>query len=127
MKGIRRSDAFARPRPTGARLAFTIAALFALFLQTFVVQTHIHAIAFAPTSIERSAGHAADIAQAATDHQAACVICQTLASTGRATLTPASALILAQHAANDVAAIELRAAPRALVLPWQSRAPPIAL
>ena len=101
-----------RSRPqTGAatrarRSVFALAALFAVLLQAFVVQTHIHApIAPIGAAIERVAdGSNPPIAtvSASDEHQAfACVLCQTLASGGSAILAaPISGLIAAEAVAE---------------------------
>jgi hypothetical protein len=127
----RRSDAHTRPRRSGARIAFVFAAMLAVFLQAFAVQTHIHALA-APVI---AAGHEQAADSSATpdgahatvaDHQTICVICQALAANGNATLADAAQLAALTASSNETAALAIRRAPRALTHSWQSRAPPIA-
>lgn len=114
---------------SGSRALVTIAALIAIALQAFIVQTHVHAFA-APVAIAAQAGQAsADHAEHASNGhaQAACVICMTLAASGRATLANAAALSAEHRASFDVATFVLPRAPPAISHAWQSRAPPIAL
>jgi hypothetical protein len=125
----RRSDAHARPRQSGARMAFVFTAMLAVFLQAFAVQTHIHAFA-APSAYEQAATSASphDGAHASVaDHQTICVICQALAANGSATLTDSAQLAALTASSNETAALAIRLAPRALTHSWQSRAPPIAV
>ena len=111
------------------RSAFALTALFAVLLQAFVVQTHIHApVAPIGAGIERIAeGSTAPIASvsAPDEHQAfACVVCQTLASGVSAILTqPVSGLITAE-ATSEAATYTLPRAPPIASHSWQSRAPP---
>ncbi len=113
----------------GSRAVVTLVALIAIALQAFIVQTHVHAFA-APVAI------AAQADQASADHtehasnvhaQAACVICMTLAASGRATLATSTALPAEHVATFEVATFVLPRAPPAISHAWQSRAPPIAL
>ncbi len=133
MAGMSRSH-----RQTGAtaartrRSAFALAALFAVLLQAFVVQTHIHApVAPAGIAIERVAyGSDAPTASvsAPDEHQAfACVICQTLASAGSAILAEPVGGLVAAEAASEAATYTLPRAPPIAAHPWQSRAPPTVL
>lgn len=117
--------------PRARRPAFALAALFAVLLQAFVVQTHIHAPA-APigVAIERSASVSGDAGihvSAADEHQAfACVVCQTLAGAGHVLATPVTGL-LAAEALTEAATYTLARAPPAASHSWQSRAPPTVL
>jgi hypothetical protein len=132
MTGMSRSR-----RQTGAaalrarRPAFALAALFAVLLQAFVVQTHIHAPA-APigVAIERMAGldmQAAHVS-AADEHQAfACVVCQALARGNGAVLAAASSSLVAAEAIGEAATYALPRAPSIAAHPWRSRAPPSVL
>ena len=130
MAGMSRSR-----RQTGAaatRPAFALAALFAVLLQAFVVQTHIHApVAPAGIAVERVA-HGSDAPTASVsapdEHQAfACVICQALASGGSAILAEPVSGLVAAEAASEAATYTLPRAPPIAAHPWQSRAPPIDL
>lgn len=129
MTDNRRSDAHARSRRSGARIAFVFAAMLAVFLQAFAVQTHIHAFA-APTAAYAQAADDAGSPDGAhatvADHQTLCVICQALAANGAATLTDAPDLAALTASSNQTTALAIRLAPRALTHSWQSRAPPIA-
>jgi hypothetical protein len=131
MTGKRRSADRIFARRTGVRAAFALVALLAIFLQAFVVQTHIHTSGLlAPPTYERTAdARASDDAAHATaaiDHQQGCIICQALAANGSATLTDAAHVAAITNASYEIAALEIRRAPRAVTHSWQSRAPPIA-
>lgn len=109
------------------RPAFALLALVAVFLQAFVVQTHVHAIG-APLSIgfhQQAAAHDGDGARATakTEHQLICAICQALAASGNAAL-PNAAIALVAERSNAVAVVALALAPRTISYLWQSRAPP---
>lgn len=111
-------------------MAFVFAAMLAIFLQAFAVQTHIHAFA-APIAVvhEQAAdnGVEPDGAHATVaDHQTICAICQALAANGSATLADGAQLAALTASSNETSALEIRRAPRALTHSWQSRAPPIA-
>jgi hypothetical protein len=124
MNGIGRSRRQARTRWGGKSPAFALVALLAVFLQAFVVQTHVHGPAPIRIGIERpSADHPELHALAGDEHQIACALCQTLASAGAATL-PSAASVLASGAASTAAIIAIALAPRALSHAWRSRAPP---
>jgi hypothetical protein len=108
----------------GLRVRF-IAALIALFsftLQTYVVQTHIHAAGF-ETGIAGQANHPSPLD--GKNGQDDCPICQAFAATG-SFVTPALiilALLLTFVATTPFAALPALAGPR-LARNWQSRAPP---
>lgn len=108
------------------RPAFALIALLAVFLQAFVVQTHVHAIG-APLSIgyqQPAAAHDdAAHAMATTEHQLVCAICQALATSGTATL-PASTVALIAEQSSTLALVALALAPQTISHFWQSRAPP---
>mgnify|MGYP001240489094 CR=1 FL=1 len=108
------------------RPALTFAALLAVFLQAFVVQTHVHVVP-APVAAVEVAGattHAAsERASTARDAPALCVICQTMATSGTALLGHAAALIIdTAHAdqPREAAQVALQITSHS----WQSRAPP---
>lgn len=131
MTGKRRSADRIFARRSGARAAFTLVALLAVFLQAFVVQTHIHTSGlFTQPAFERATdtdvSHDGAHANAAIDHQQGCVICQALAANGGAALPDAAHVAATTNAAYETAALEIRRAPRAVTHSWQSRAPPIA-
>ncbi len=118
-------------RPAAAmrrsRIAFVLAALIAVFLQAFVVQTHIHAAGavYLVSFTQLSGGeHELSLDASTTgDHQAACVICQAMATAGAAML-PSAAIVAATVQANADAIIALAQAPRVHSHSWRSRAPP---
>ncbi len=112
------------------RSALVLVSLLAVLLQAFVVETHIHG-AVVPASLgvehQPAGAHPTDEHASATRaHQVVCSICQTLASSGAATLASASVLVAPQR---DVVAarVALEHAPRALSHFWQSRGPPARL
>lgn len=107
--------------------AFAFAALLAVFLQAFVVQTHFHAPS-APLNLayEQPADAAHDGSahvSVTNEHQLLCPICQALAAAGAATLTNQAAALVATQS-NAVAVVALSLAPRTISYFWQSRAPP---
>jgi len=106
----------------------TLAALLAVVLQTFVVQTHIHTpVAPLHFVYAQAAGATSDDgsahAKASNSHQVLCLICQTLATSGSAML-PSAAIVAATTQTNDEAVVALAQAPRVHSHSWQSRAPP---
>jgi hypothetical protein len=112
------------------RPAFALAALFAVLVQAFVVQPHIHA-PVAPIAIERAGDSSrAPVASvsAPDEHQAfACVVCQTLASGASAILAAPISGLIAAEAVAEAATYALPRAPPIAAHPWQSRAPPTVL
>ncbi|MES1199094.1 MAG: hypothetical protein ABUS48_03850 [Pseudomonadota bacterium] len=104
-------------------------ALFAMLLQAFVVQTHVHHAGadqpFAVSASVSSSAHANELAFAPPSAKTAdCLLCQALAGSGRAVLPEGVALpeiraVLVRAIAGVVA---FAAAPPAH--PWQSRGPP---
>ena len=133
MTGMSRSRRQIGAAATRARRpAFALAALIAVLLQAFVVQTHIHAPA-APVgvAIERAADgsdtQAAHVS-AADEHQAvACVVCQALARGANAVLAAAASGLTAADAIGEAATYALPRAPPIAAHPWRSRAPPSVL
>jgi len=111
---------------------FALLAVIAVFLQTFVVQTHVDGLSGFQSSaaIERLYGPSAPLAHvgpATGDTQTACPICEAMATAGTTLLASAPALV----SALGVIAHEARFfIPHVSVRPahaWQSRAPPSAL
>lgn len=106
------------------RQALTFAALLAIFLQAFIVQTHIHV----PAVIQIAAGYEHSSAQdvnahaTASDQKVMCALCQVLSHSNTVLASPA--ILLATMHANAASDIALALAPRALSHIWQSRAPP---
>lgn len=106
------------------RQAVTFAALLAVFLQAFIVQTHIHmpaAIQFA-AGYEQSSAHDTSAHATASDQKVMCALCQVLSNSS--TLLTSSAILLATMQTNAAGDVALTLAPRALSHFWQSRAPP---
>ena len=108
------------------RQTVTFAALLAVFLQAFIVQTHIHipAAAQLTSGYEQSSVDTQDVSAHATasDQKVMCALCHVLSGSNAVLTTPAIVLSTTQsNAANDIA---LALAPRALSHFWQSRAPP---
>lgn len=134
MTVLGRSRSLNTGRRNRARLLFTFAALLAMVLQSFVVQTHVHplnsisiAAAFESGSDNAvSAGERVHVSNAG-DHSAGCIICQALAASGHAALASAGVLLLTAAAASAETALTIGHAPRAHTHSWQSRAPPIHL
>jgi len=109
------------------RFAPVFAALLAVFLQAFVVQTHIHAFGIAAPAIERSVDGADDGHIASAEHERTCVVCQALLSNGRA-LLPSTAEAAPKPALVAVAApLALPQTPHGVSHSWRSRAPPLSL
>jgi hypothetical protein len=108
-------------------LAFSFAALLAVFLQAFVVQTHVHAYAAPVSASFELPAHAvhdsSEHVSADSGHQAVCMICQALATAGTATLTSATPIAAVEHV-TEAAMLALSLAPLVHSHSWQSRAPP---
>jgi hypothetical protein len=108
------------------RHALALVALLAVFLQAFVVQTHVHT-PVAPLSIafEQPAAAHDDAAHvtAPSEHQLICAMCQALAASGTAML-PGAMVALVATQTNAIAVLALSLAPRITSYSWQSRAPP---
>jgi hypothetical protein len=124
MTGIGRSRQTSAPRRV-----FALLALLAMFLQTFVVQTHVHSTPIAPlVACEQTAdGRHADQHVAATDsHQIFCAICEALAA-NPTTLPDAATASIAVDPAGEAALVALAIAPLTRSYSWQSRAPPTRL
>lgn len=117
-----------------AKRAFTFAALIAISLQSFVVQSHVDGLdgLGARATIERAAGHGVDQAAARAisgsgDSQTACPICEALATAGAAVFASGPALVSALGVIAHEAIVDIRTVPVRPAHAWQSRAPPIAL
>lgn len=111
----------------GRSIAFVLTALLAIFLQAFVVQTHVHVSGATYTASYAQlsgGGHGLSIdVSTGGDHQVACVICQAMATAGTA-LMPNAAIVAATVQSNADAVLALAQAPRVHSHSWQSRAPP---
>lgn len=125
-----RSRRHEKPAAKGRRLTFALAALLAVFLQAFVVQTHVHA-PFAPLNLAYaqpadSTQDGSVHASATDEHRLVCAICHALTSSS--TLLPHHAAIaVTADRSNTLAIVALALAPTAISFIWQSRAPPSAL
>jgi hypothetical protein len=111
---------------------FALVALVAVFLQSFVVQTHIDGLAgLVPVvSVERGVSAPPPIAKAdpaSHDTQAPCPICQALATAGTTLLASGPALVSALGIIAHEARIDIRRVPVRPAHAWQSRAPPLSL
>jgi hypothetical protein len=122
----RRTRAIARPQ-TATRRWLTVAALLAFFLQSFAVQTHIHAADFAPVAKLVTISHSVTppAPPKSQDPVDQCRLCQELVHAG-AFITPTSALLgspFSQVQALPLLLLSSRAQ-SAPAFAWQSRAPP---
>lgn len=128
MLGIRRTAD--RPRTGRPRPLLTLVALFALLLQAFEVQTHVHAYGAQPAiTAAADSAHAQPSGQHASlqHQQLLCAVCQSLAAAGAAVVPARTTLATGPAIAREAAAIFLPDAPRAPAHAWRSRAPPISL
>jgi hypothetical protein len=123
MRRSHQPDSRAGARPWATRFA----ALLAVFLQAFILQTHVHA--FAPVTAagyERAADDvSAPVVETASHQelQASCALCQ--AQSGSRALAPtAQAIAVEQAGALVQQAPEIRRVALAASHSWQSRAPP---
>lgn len=120
-----------RSRTGRHRPLVTLAALFAILLQAFAIQTHVHIYTpFSAPALVQAGGEDAHAhgAHASLAHgQVLCAICQALAASGTAVLPPDANLTETPAIAREAAAIVLPDAPRAQTHSWRSRAPPISL
>lgn len=126
MMGTRRS---ARHTPHARAPLAVLAALFAILLQTFAVQTHVHItpLGLAPAAHAQQAPDS-EAPPAIADHEAACVLCQAMAASGRA-LAPAASVIVttAIIATHEAAPRDAAFVPILAAFAWRSRAPPTRL
>lgn len=107
-------------------MGVVLASLLAMFLNAFVVQTHIHLPTFGHAAITADVnGHHEHLT--AEHDQISCLICEALAASGGATLPSAATVAPTPIATHAHAAPALPRGPPALSHAWQSRAPPIAL
>lgn len=119
----RRSRAIARPAPA-ARRWVTLAAILAFFLQSLLVQTHIHAADSAP-AIVKVAAAPAPAPLKSQDQIDQCRLCQELVHAGNfiapsVLAVPASQLL----ALTTIFALLPPATAPPAAFAWQSRAPP---
>ena len=112
MTGKRRSLERTPARQFGSRLGVLFTALLALFLNAFVVQTHVHWIgAIGAPAYERVAND--DHAHVSAAHeQPGCIICQTLAATGGNALASTTPALIGVAVTDNVVVAPLPTAPR---------------
>lgn len=104
-----------------------LAAMLAILLQTFAVQTHVHAFGQA-WSYERSDATASHVTQLShAELQPSCALCETLARAGRTALAAASGVVEPGDTTFGRASIAIRQAPLHPAHAWRSRAPPVDL
>ena len=115
------------------RLA-TLTAVFAILLQTLVVQTHVHGFGegYTGASFVGALNGVVPAVQseglrAPADAQSECILCQMLATTGATILSASPALTTAAFLTPNAARPEIRLVPETPAHAWQSRAPPIVL
>jgi hypothetical protein len=108
-------------RVDARRWALRFAALLAVFLQVFVVQTHVHALA--PQAAGGYETALSTLDDAADTSQIACALCQAQAESSS---VPAPAVLpaVAHVAAAQTRALEIRRVSVARAYSWRSRAPP---
>jgi len=111
---------------------FALVAIIAVFLQSFVVQTHVDGLTGlqSAVAIERANGSPAPVAHVETgsrDTQPACPICQAVATAGTTVLTSGPSLLTAHGVIAHEARLPIRLVAVRPAHAWQSRAPPIAL
>jgi hypothetical protein len=106
-------------------------ALWALFIQAFVVQIHVHGLAqwSEPAAADCVAYGAAfdrfDVVRADQEAETLCLVCQAAASGGRAILADASTIVWTIAAPTREPRAVARVIPAAPAHVWRSRAPPI--
>lgn len=113
-----------RGRAWGVRLA----ALLAVFLQVFVVQSHVHALTpVAPAGYAQDAHATASALDPAThEGQVSCALCQAQHASGA--LPPGEGALLAAATSHSInTALRIQRVTVARAYSWQSRAPPLVL
>jgi len=115
------------PAPRAATVV-RLVALLAIFLQAFLVQTHVHPVgAAAASAYEQSAraeAHDDGAIASADDHQMSCAICEAYAANGRAALPRDPTLVAFDALTFETAAVAFAQAFPSPVHSWRSRAPP---
>lgn len=109
------------------RGSFGLAALFAIAVQVFVVQTHVHAFGVAHAAFTQNEATAHALDGTAGEAQRSCVVCQAQAEAGRMLAPAAAQVVHAGGLAFAQAAPDIRFVAAAPAHSWQSRAPPIVL
>jgi len=127
----RRRGTGARPRP--ARIALTLAAAIAFFLQSFITQTHIHGLPLLAakgatvTAVADTGTNTPLDRYPAKEDPANCPLCQEVTHAGHY-VTPAFALLVqpSERVTHVTPVVETRATDFILSHAWRSRAPPSA-
>lgn len=100
--------------------------MLAMFQQTFVVQTHVHAMTQGAAGIEQALSSGEPQVMASAEHALGCALCQALGTHGAAPV-PSAKSVLALERTSEAAILALALAPRVISHAWQSRAPPTSL
>lgn len=108
------------------RIAFAWVAMLAVFLQAFVVQTHVHAMTQGAAGIEQTQSSGGQHVTAGAEHALSCALCHALATHGAAPI-PSATSVLALERTSEAAILALALAPRVISHAWRSRAPPTSL
>jgi hypothetical protein len=131
--GSHRLVTMGAPLRSPARRVATLAALLALLLQAFLVQTHIHSLAqrdpraaIVQTAQTNAAGLAPDIIAPPSSNDE-CALCQALATAGTAILAAAPAPAPVVFALASSSRLPIRRGDVQAAHDWQSRAPPTSL
>ena len=111
------------------RFVSTLAALLAVCLQAFVLQTHVDGLAGLGAGVEFAPSNAASahVTNTTPGKAIACPICQASATSGATLLFAGPALATAGGGVATESRIALRRGPVVAAHAWQSRAPPIHL
>lgn len=108
------------------RSTFGLAALVAIALQSFVVQTHVDGIPRLPVASVAEAA-STGIAQASaptSETQSDCIACEALATSGRIILAADASVVRAKRLAFNSVPLNTRIVPTPPAHTWNSRAPP---
>jgi hypothetical protein len=114
------------------RSLFALVAMIAVFLQTFIVQTHVEGLngLQSAAAIAHANGSPAPLAHVETgsrDTQSACPICQAMATAGTTVLTSGQSLLTAHGVIAHEARLPIRVVAVRPAHAWRSRAPPFSL
>ncbi|MBX3510432.1 MAG: hypothetical protein KF700_04470 [Hyphomonadaceae bacterium] len=114
----------------GRRAAFSFAALAAIALQAFAIQTHIHPaapVASAESTLANGGDHSAPAHAEALHTPPGCILCAAAAASSGVTLAARTALLAPARILAATPTPLLAIPPPARTHLWRSRAPPIAL
>ena len=114
------------------RSLFALVAMIAVFLQTFIVQTHVDGLnglqsVAAIAHVNGSPAPLAHVETGSRDTQSACPICQAMATAGTTVLTSGQSLLTAHGVIAHEARLPIRLVAVRPAHTWQSRAPPTSL